>query len=75
MTEWTFREQVIISIIEGKGHIAVTDNTKGWVVCSRCHVSWWVTRRAEMADTDRVADMGNLNAISSAPLVFDVCDP
>jgi hypothetical protein len=70
VTEWNFREEVLLSMIRAAGHDVVPDNQTGWAACRKCHVSWYVRKRALIADGQTV-EPGNW----SDPLAFYRCIP
>jgi hypothetical protein len=69
---WSLPERVIIACIETKGHALKLDNSKGWVTCTQCRTSWWVTRRADLMGMEADAYQDN-DDVSSAPLDIKAC--
>ena len=54
-TGWTLRELIVLGIARQAGHDFVRDRvdvlgSPGWATCSKCGVSCWVSKRAQVAD-------------------------
>jgi hypothetical protein len=70
---WSFREEMLLAMLRGLDHDPVPDPQEGWARCPKCHVSWYVRRRAMLADMPpggRVIDEGIQWA---NPLAFSTC--
>ena len=51
VTEWSFRETVLIAVIIDQGHVPAFDVAQGWVRCRRCGQGWSVRNRVAQAES------------------------
>jgi hypothetical protein len=72
MTTWTLREYALLGVLTELGHAVTPDNQKGWAKCSRCETSWWVRKRAELADLGGIINLVE-QEISSQPMDMKPC--
>jgi hypothetical protein len=78
--EWNLRELVVIGIASAAGHDLHRDRidqlgSPGWATCSKCGMSVWVAKRAQVADGWEDDGYGTwlIEGRMTRPLNFGTC--